>query len=88
VCPPVARSLLYREQEEKEMAKEMAKDVVVANKPWWQSKEIWTLAGTILATIGGVVSGEVSIQAGILPLVGEISTLIIRLFFTKTNLTR
>jgi hypothetical protein len=62
-------------------------DQVVVNKPWYQSKELWTLVGTIFATVGGIVAGEISLQAGILPLIGEVGTVVIRLFFTKTNLT-
>ena len=59
---------------------------VVAAKPWYQSKEVWTLAGTLLGTVGGVVSGEQTIAA-IVPIIGTIAVLIIRLFFTQTNLT-
>jgi hypothetical protein len=57
------------------------------DKKWWKSKIFWTMIAAIVATAGGIITGEVEASVGIPALVTEVVTAIFRLFFTNTNLT-
>ena len=56
-------------------------------KKWWKSKIVKTMAVAVLATMGGLISGELQVGVAVPALIFELATLAFRLFATNTNLT-
>ena len=56
------------------------------DKKWYQSKIVKTMVVAILATLGGVISGELQVAVAVPALIFELATLAFRLFASDTNL--
>ena len=55
-------------------------------KPIWKSKIFWTNVVAVVSGIGAILSGQVSLQAGLPPIVLALITIVLRPF-TKQPVT-